>query len=159
VWISFFHGLALLTGRDIAAHDAFQGSIFHTDIFGPHGALFNDLSKLDTVEAERRLRFSERAMAKLRTNEVGYLFKAATSWKSTGLVIGYLVLTTALAGITYGIGSRAEWLTWIGIAGLLCPFIIGTVGKMVVRRLWSAKRTEMGSFGDALPWMTVSTYS
>ncbi|TLX16634.1 hypothetical protein [Rhizobium sp. MHM7A] len=157
VWVSFFHGLALLTGRDVAAHDAFQGRVYHTNIFGPQGALYHGIAKLDPTEAEERLRFGEKAMAQLRVNEVRYLFKAATSWKSAGLLIGYCIMVGTLAAITYGIGTGETEIAYGSFPCLFLPFISGSLGKRLVRRLWNNKRATMGSFIHALPWMTVST--
>lgn len=157
VWVSFFHGLALLTGRDVSAHDAFQGRVYHSDIFGPQGALFHGIEKLEPNEAEERLRFSEKAMDQLRNNEVRYLFKAASSWTSAGLLIGYLVMIGALTAITYGIGTGKTGIAYGSFPCLFLPFISGSLGKKLVRHLWERKRAAMGPFIHALPWMTVST--
>jgi hypothetical protein len=157
VLVSFFHGLALLTGRDVAAHDAFQGRIYHTDIFGPQGALYHGIAKLKPEEAEQRLRFSEQAMDRLRANEVRYLFNAAPSWKSSGLLLGYSVMIGALTGITYGIGTGVSEIAWGSGLGLFLPLITGSLGKRLARDLWNAKGSRMGSFVQALPWMAVST--
>lgn len=157
VWLGFFHGLALLTGRDVTAHDSFQGRVYHTDVFGPQGALYHNLSELEPDEAEQRLRFSETMMDQMRVNEVHYLFKAANTWKSIGLLLGFLITIGTFIVITYGIGTGKTEIAHASFLTLFLPFAIGSLGKWCVRHLWNNKRASMGSFTSALPWMTVST--
>lgn len=157
LWISFFHGLALLTGRDVTAHDAFQGRVYHTDIFGPQGALYHKVESIGLAEAEQRLRFSEKAMNQLRANEVRYLFKASLSWKTAGLLLGYTTMIGAIVALTYGVGANEAEVAYASFPAVIMPFITGGLGKRLVRRLWSVKREKMGAFVNALPWMTVST--
>lgn len=156
-WVSFFHGLSLLTGRDVSAHDAFHGRIYHTEIFGPKGALFHKMDKVTPAEAEARLSFSQMTMDQLRINEAKYLIETAHSWKIGGMFCGFTVLVTAMATITYTVGIGQLAVAYMAIPALILPFLIGFVGKQVVRHLWARKRQSMGSFINALPWIRLST--
>jgi hypothetical protein len=157
LWVSFFHGMALLTGRDVAAHDAFQGRVYHTEIFGYNGALFSEIDNLAPAEAESRLAFSEKAMNQLRANEVRYLFNDAGSWRNAGLFFGYAMLITVITTITYAVGTGNVHRAYIAFPFFLSPFLAGHLGKRLTRHLWSRKRVSMGSFVGALPWMKLST--
>lgn len=151
-WLSLFHGMGFMFGRDISAHDAFSGSIYHTQMFGPNGAVFVNMKDLDPAGAEMRLSFAESVMHHVRENEKAILMDRAELLRDMGRAFFGAWTVISILFIFAALGRGDTMTAALIVPVLFVPLGLSMIGKRIVRGLWSATSRAKGDFFAALPW-------
>lgn len=150
--LNFFRGFLFLfwghRGRSLRFHRVSEQ--YSNDLLGSGGALYFNLSSTTSDEAQKRLDFAERFLARVRKNEL----KALASGSRLYFIVGSFAFYGCMATLIMTLLAAALGSPWVLVLPVV-PLFVTIIGAalLILTRQTRRARNELPKFIEDLPWL------